>query len=69
MPDLDFTGKILWQGDMSIKFLGRTWEPHEAVFLPKSQIAIVQRSEREGFQPGEVTITVPRWLAEKKEMV
>jgi hypothetical protein len=67
--DIDFTGMILWQGDMAIKFRGRTWDINESVFLPRSQIAIVLRSEKEGYKPGEVTVTVPRWLAEKKEMI
>jgi hypothetical protein len=67
--DLDFTGIVLWEGDMAIKFRGRTWNENESVFLPKSQIAIVHRSEREGYKDGEVTVTVPRWLAESKDMV
>ena len=70
MPDdIDFTGTSLWKGDMAIRFRGRTWEENESVVLPRSQIAIVQRSEREGYKPGEVTVTVPRWLAEKEEMI
>lgn len=66
--EINFTGIILRQSEAAIFFKGRTWRDDEAVWLPKSQIAIIVRSEREGFRPGEVTVCVPEWLAEKKEM-
>ncbi len=63
------TGTIIRQTDMSILFKGRTWQIDEAVWLPKSQIAVIQRTEAEGFKPGEVTVCLPEWLAEKKGMM
>ena len=67
--DVDFTGMIVRHTDMGFWFRGRTWEPHEQVFLPRSQVAVVHRSEREGYKAGEVTVTVPYWLATKEGMI
>ena len=67
--DVDFTGTIIRRTGMGIWFRGRTWEPHEQVFLPDSQIAVVHRSVREGYREGEVTVTVPQWLAEREDMI
>ena len=67
--DIDFTGVIIRKTEMGIWFRGRTWESHEQVFLPSSQIAVVHRSVREGYKQGEVTITVPLWLAEREGMI
>ena len=47
----------------------RTWGVDESVLLPRSQIAVIHRSEREGYKAGEVTVTVPMWLAAKEGMV
>ena len=69
MDDIDFTGVIVRKTELGIWFRGRTWQPFEQVFLPSSQIAVVHRSEREGYRGGEVTVTVPLWLAEKMGMV
>ena len=67
--DVDFTGVILWESDMAIRFRGRTWGENESVFLPRSQVAIIHRTTMEGYRDGEVTVTVPLWLAEKEGMI
>jgi len=67
--EVHFTGTILRQTDMAVLFKGRTWQEDEAVWLPISQISIIQRTETEGFKAGEVTVSIPEWLAEKKDML
>jgi len=62
MSDDDVTmfGDILETRDMAVKFRPRGWP--FPVWLPKSQIAIVH-----GIEGPEVTL--PIWLAEKKEIL
>ncbi len=61
MSDDDITmfGEILEDRDMAIKFRPRGWS--FAVWLPKSQLAIVQGAD-------DPEVTMPLWLAKKKEI-
>ena len=43
---------------------------NESVSLPpRSQVAIIHGTTMEGYRDGEVTVTVPLWLAEKEGMI
>lgn len=60
MPDetIEFTGEIQKETEFAILF----FDGHNTFWLPKSQIEI----RREG---ATVTIEVPDWIAEQKEMI
>ena len=63
--DVDFTGRIIRETDMAILFRANDWQPDgsDDTWLPRSQVAVMHGVD------GEVQVTMPEWLAEKKEML
>jgi len=63
--DVDFKGRIIRETSMAILFRLNDWQPDgsDDTWLPKSQIAVIHGVG------GEVQITIPKWLAEDKEML
>jgi hypothetical protein len=63
MPDADFTGRILHTTDMAVKFYKDGDSIFDAVWLPRSAIAVVHLPDK------KVRITVPEFLAEEKGLL
>ena len=60
MPDADFTGYILHTTDMAVKFYKDGDSIFDAVWLPRSQIAVVHLPDK------KVRISLAQSLAERK---
>ena len=60
MPDVDIIGYILHKTDMAVRFFKADGSIFDAVWLPRSQIAVVELPDK------QVRISLPEWLAEKK---
>ena len=63
MPDADFTGYILHKTDMAVKFYKDGDSIFDAVWLPRSAIAVVELPDK------QVRISMPEWLAEEKGLL
>jgi len=65
MEKIEFTGKKLHETDFAILFQEETKNKLEAVWLPLSQINILNEDSK----TGEVEIEIPEWLAKDKELI
>ena len=63
--DIEFIGTVLHQTKMAILFQEESCTRDEAVWLPISQLTILNEDEK----TKEIEMSIPEWLAIEKEMV
>lgn len=65
MEKIEFVGKELYRKGQAILFQEETKEKSEAVWLPLSQINILNEDSK----TGEIEIEIPEWIARKEELI